>query len=332
SLMAFSVQGRDVSISKGRIEGYRNFMNKIWNASRFAIQALPENFSPQQHPQPRTLADTWIQNQLHETVQKSRKALDQFRFNEYAECLYQFVWHEFCDWYLELAKVHLYGEDENLKNSCAQNLIYVLEEILVLMHPVCPFITELLWKTIPGNKDLPSVMLRSYPKSENIPSADPKTLLEMQGLQELITGIRTIRSENTIPPKTKLKLILGSIQTELKASDLEKHRNYLTQLANLEEISFEGKAPDNNSAIFRGDYFQAWVPLEGLIDNASEITRLEKKIEKIQKDIAFLSGKLCNEKYIKNAPLHLVERDQKKLKKSQEDLAKVEKSIQKLQS
>ncbi|MEZ4704171.1 MAG: valine--tRNA ligase [Bdellovibrionota bacterium] len=330
SLMAFSVQGRDVSISKDRIEGYRNFMNKLWNATRFALQALPSSFQYDPNYSYTNLSDQWIVGRLNKAIKNIRESLDSFRFNDYAHHIYQFAWHEVCDWYIELSKTHLYGNDEKAKESAAQCLIYVLDQTMKLLHPASPFITEKLWQTLPIEHETASIMLSTYPTSSSAVT-DPSVEHHMAAVQEIINAVRTIRSENTIAPKVPLTCIILPIETQHETIELSGYSTYIASLANIDQMHWEDLTLDGPLAVSRGTYFHIKIPLANLTDHASEIERLKKKMSKIETDIAFLSGKLKNEKYVRQAPEHLVEKDREKLQKAQQDHEKLDLSLKLLE-
>ena len=310
SLAAFSVQGRDISLSEKRIEGYRNFINKLWNASRFAL-SMADNAGD---PTPQTLPDQWIRHRLGEVTKAVRTHLDALKFSDAADLLYRFVWHEFCDWYLEMIKPH--------KEKSSGTLLYTLDLTLRLLHPMIPFVTEEIWQKLPIDHEAESIMLATYPKDDGFRSeSSMKDFLNIQGV---IDAVRNIRSENRIPPSKEI-----SVQIK-NGKVLKPHAMYIETLARLSDLELSAKTFPKNAAIGVSGDFEIAVPLDGLVDLSSEKDRLEKEHKKALEDQEFLKRRLSNENFKKNAPANVVAQDEQKLKDATAKLEKLDQALSKL--
>ncbi len=332
TLTAFAAQGRDVKLSTERIGGYRNFCNKLWNASRFALMNL-EGFEPVETPNwdelSLSMADRWILTRLTEVEKEANKALDEYRFNEAASTLYTFTWHEFCDWYIELIKGALYGDDAAAKLS-AQTVVYtVLERLLRLLHPITPFITEEIWQTLPGSRPVASIMLADYPQGEGL-LQDEDATAKMEQVMEVIRSIRNIRGEMDVSPAKKISALLDC-KNEASLAVMSDGEEYIKALARIEELTC-GVALDQPAQVAKqvsGDV-EILLPLAGLINVEEEEKRLTKEIAKVQKDVDMFSKKLSNEKFVANAPAAVLEKDRGKLAAAQEKLTVLQASLEKI--
>jgi len=332
TLTAFAAQGRDVKLSTERIGGYRNFCNKLWNASRFALMNL-EGFEPVDTPNwdelSLSMADRWILTRLTEVEKEANKALDEYRFNEAASTLYTFTWHEFCDWYIELIKGALYGDDAAAKLS-AQTVVYtVLERLLRLLHPITPFITEEIWQTLPGTRPVASIMLANYPQGESL-LQDEDATEKMEQVMEVIRSIRNIRGEMDVSPAKKISALLDC-KNEESLAVMSDGQEYIKALARIEELTC-GVALDQPAQVAKqvsGDV-EILLPLAGLINVEEEEKRLTKEIAKVQKDVDMFSKKLANEKFVANAPAAVLEKDRGKLAAAQEKLTVLQASLEKI--
>ena len=297
--------GRDIRMSEERIEGYRHFVNKVWNASRFALMNLPE------HGEPRAvdlgavkgLHHKWILNRLEEIKVEEDAALESYRFNDAAQCVYKFLWNEFCDWYLELIKADMKEEGEAKEE--AQYVLYtVLREILLLLHPMIPFVTAEVWNSLPGHEGT-DIATQLYPEAR--PQCVKKRESdEMIFLQEAISAIRTIRAELNIKPSYRLTVVLRPASDE-QAALLEANRGFF-DLARLESLTIDSNAhapKASASNVVRG--CEVIVLLSGAVDFQAELARLDKEIGKVDKDLVALDAKLSNENFVKRAPADLVE-------------------------
>ncbi|MBE9536248.1 MAG: valine--tRNA ligase [Proteobacteria bacterium] len=311
TLAAFAAQGRDIKLSEDRVDGYRNFVNKIWNASRFALMNLEDfetgkSLSPVEELQ---LADRWILSRLNSTVRDVTNSLETYRFNEAANTLYQFVWHELCDWYIEMVKPVLYGDKEDAARANTQAvLVELLQSTCKLLHPFMPFLTEELFGYLPGTSG--SIMKSDFPKED--PSlVDARVDADMELVMGVIKAVRNIKGEMGISPSKEVELIYRG--------DLAKNRPVLTENARLIEVlarlsaySFtDGEAPEGAATAVVGD-LEIYVPLKGNVDFDEEEKRLQKEIAKVEKDLIFLKKKLANEDFMARAPEAVVAKDRKK--------------------
>jgi valyl-tRNA synthetase len=308
TLTAFAAMGRDIRMSEERIEGYRHFMNKVWNAARFALMNLPEDAAPKAVDlgAVKGLHHQWILNRLEEVKAEEDAALESYRFNDAAQCVYKFLWNEFCDWYLELIKADMREEGERKEE--AQYVLYtVLKEILLLLHPMAPFVTAEVWSSLPGNEGT-DIATELYP-AERPECRKPLEADQMMFLQEAISAIRTIRAELNIKPSYKLTVVLRPASEE-QAALLEAGRGFF-DLARLETLTIDADAhapKASASNVVRG--CEVIVLLDGAVDFQAELARLEKEIGKVDKDLVALNGKLSNENFVKRAPAELVESEQ----------------------
>jgi valyl-tRNA synthetase len=313
TLAALAAQGRDIKLSEERIQGYRHFVNKIWNAARFALMNMEGDISTKGDNSSRTLADRWILTRLGQVSNDVSLALEDFRFNDAAGLCYQFVWHELCDWYLEMAKESFYGDDEALKQSAKATVKEALMASLKLLHPFMPFVTEEIWHKLPGIES--SIMSADFPKKSDFPE-DKDALKEMDLLMEVITGIRNIRGEMNIPPSKSVSIVIDMVGKE-ESDILNRNMAYIQSLAKVDDASIVSGVPKpeaSATAVFGRN--QVHVLLKGLIDFEEERKRLRKEIGKIEKDIQASDKKLTNKSFLEKAPADIVA----KVKEKVEDL------------
>jgi valyl-tRNA synthetase len=309
TLAAMMQQGRDIRLSLERVDGYKAFGNKLWNASRFALMNLGD-FAPApfRKDQQLGLADRWILSRLNRAIEGTARALSDFEFAEAASTIYQFLWHEFCDWYIELAKGPLYGDDPASRRRTQAVLVFALDQILRVLHPFMPFITEEIWQKLPLIRSSESIVIAAYPSPD--PSlADPEAEGEMSPLITAIDALRKIRSENSVAPSAR-------IQAEIQTSDestrrtLEKWRHYLLPLAGLSSVEIappRAKPPQAASVVSSG--LEIFVPLAGLIDLQEERARLSKEIARIDADLELVRRRFENPNFAARAPRDVVEKD-----------------------
>ncbi len=311
TLAAFTAQGRDVRMSEERIEGYKFFVNKIWNATRFSMMNLADyDTALPDRPEDGSVADRWIRSRLNRTVAEVIRGLDEYRFNDAAAAVYQFVWHEFCDWYLELIKPLLYGRDHSPGRRAAQKtLVEVLTTVLKLLHPFMPFLTEEIWQTLVA--DGSSVMVAEFPAMDETHD-DPEADQEMSQIMEVITRIRNIRGEMNIAPSLKLKVTLTATSEALRDS-LERGRVYILNLANLEglKIADEMAEPKGAATAVAGPV-HVYVFVAGVIDIEGEKGRLGKEISRIERDLAVVEKKLANPDFLAKAADAVVKKEKQK--------------------
>jgi valyl-tRNA synthetase len=309
TLAAFAAQGRDIRMSEKRVEGYRHFINKLWNASRFALMHVTSDIESVD-PDNMTLLNQWILSRSHNVLQTSRDAIETYRFNDAAGILYQFVWHEFCDWYLEAVKPALYGkENDSVQAQTRHILWYVLKNTLTGLHPFIPFVTEEIWHMLPGTKG--SIMTATYDHGD-ISGFGDYTNTDAEGqmvfIFSVITAIRNIRGEMNLSPSLKLKALIQTDQTSL-ADIIHQHGNIITNLARLENLTVEpvGERPRTAAtAILEGAAI--YVPLQGIIDLDKEIQRLQKEVGKLDAELTSVSRKLTNEDFLAKAPADIIEK------------------------
>ena len=313
--------GRDIKFDIGRMEGYRNFCNKIWNASRYVLSHT-ESHNLSEGDATLSLADRWIQSRLETTLIAVEEAYDNYRFDLASQALYDFVWNEFCDWYLELSKPVLWDEatvaSEHL--GARRTLITVLEKSLRLLHPFMPFLTEEIWQTVSplAGQSGESIMLAPWPA--RLPDRmDAESEAEIEWLKQIIVGIRTIRAESNIPPATELPVFVVNA-TELDRERFSRNEAYLGRLAKVSGITVlsEDKAPPASLMALCGD-LEIRVPMAGFIDIEAELKRIDKEIERQQREVAKLEGKLSNKAFTERAPSDIVEAE--KQKKAQAETA-----------
>jgi valyl-tRNA synthetase len=333
TLAAFAAQGRDVKLAEERIAGYRNFANKIWNASRFAMMNL-EGFDPAA-VDPAVLklsnADRWILFRLNEAAASVDDALASFRFNEAASDLYRFTWSEFCDWYIELVKDDLYKGDAERQASAKYVLWLVLENLLRLLHPFMPFITEEIWQALPKSGAEESIMLAAFPTPREEWAAFGSAATEMELVMDVIKGIRNIRGEMEVPPSKQIAAILDCKSRE-SLTLMKRNEVYVMSLARLSDLAIGqgGERPAEASLQVAGDV-EIIVPLRGLVDVEEEEKRLNKEIAKIEKDIEFLSKKLENPSFVERAPAEVVVKEREKIAEFANKKQLLEESLVKIQ-
>ncbi len=308
TLTAFAAMGRDVRLSTDRIAGYRNFVNKLYNASRFAAMkreglevgcAMPEA--------PAALPNRWIRSRLAAAAAETREAVESYRFNDAAQRLYHFTWHEFCDWYIEVSKVLCDGSEEERDETVA-TLTAVLEALLRLLHPIIPFVTEELWQELPAEGRAEGfVMHAAYPEAE-AGWRDEAADVAMDALIEVVRAVRNIRAEMNIAPREELELHVAPGRT---ADILEANASMVRRLARLSRVVVGGDVPEG-AATAVVDGSELFVPLAGHIDLSAEADRLGKALEKIDAEIARIDKKLGNASFVENAPAAVVDGERAK--------------------
>jgi valyl-tRNA synthetase len=313
TLAAFAAQGRDIKMSEKRVDGYRHFINKLWNAARFSLMHLDRGYDDL-NLKNLSLPDKWIFSRLGRVTEEVADALDGYRFNEAAGTLYNFVWHEFCDWYLEAIKPALYDkEGPQAKESTRAVLWRVLHDTLVLLHPFIPFVTEEIWAHMPGTNG--SIMKSAYP-AQSVDAAGSKLLQESESKMEIlmgvITGIRNVRGEMNISPTMALQVLIQS-EDEKTRKIMETQRDLIINLARLNslEVQNAGEKP-KSSATAVVNSASIFVLLEGIIDFAKETKRLEKEIKKLAADLTTVANKLKNEGFLSKAPSDVIEKVREK--------------------
>ncbi|MBW2609392.1 MAG: valine--tRNA ligase [Deltaproteobacteria bacterium] len=324
TLAAFAAQGRDIRLSEERIEGYRHFVNKIWNSARLVLMNLDGDIDLEPEDIVYTLPDRWILMRLGQVSEEMTRALDEYRFNDAASSSYQFVWHEFCDWYLEMAKQGLYGQDETMKQSARYILQEVLMAVLRLLHPFMPFISEEIWQRLPGAHG--SIMRAEFPEASDF-RTDEQALNEMDLVMGVITGVRNIRGEMNISPSKKVDILIEMPDKK----DVEVVRSNIVHIKNLAKVdsldidTAVSKPEASATAVFGRN--QVHVLLKGLLDFEEEKRRLRKAIKKVQKDMEVSNKKLSNKGFMEKAPDEIVDKVREKVASMKVKLDKLDKNL-----
>ncbi|MGI9950884.1 valine--tRNA ligase [Moorellaceae bacterium AZ2] len=308
-LVTGNTPGNDLRFHPERLESTRNFCNKIWNAARFVLLNL-QDYDPERKAAPYTLADRWILSRLAGVVQQVTSNLEDYEIGEAARLIYDFFWGEFCDWYIELAKSRLYGEDLAAKATAQKVLVEVLGTSLQLLHPFMPFITEEIWHHLPGNR--PSIMVSPWPQAQ--PELyDAAAEGAMTLIIEVIRAIRNLRSEMRVTPGRKARVLLVA-QSSATRRVLEEARDYLAALARVEpvEVVASLKRPPVKAATAVTGGVEIYLPLEGLVDFQKEIARLEKELAAVQKELEQVRRKLSKPDFVAKAPVEVVAKERAK--------------------
>lgn len=307
TLAMLSSQGRDILLSEERIETGRNFVNKLWNASRLALTLLGEGAPVDARFENKStfIPDRYIVSRLQRTIRDVTSSLESYHFNEAALKLYDFVWHEFCDWYLELIKPNLYGRIKNFeRESTLLTLLYTLKNILKLLHPFMPFVTEEIYQMLPGEKR-ESIVIDDYP-SLRVEFIDEEAESKMDVLKGVIDAIRKIRGEINIQPSLRLKAFL---KAEGSRKLLEEYRQYIMELGRLEDIRFVDEEIRGEVAVEVYGDTEIYIPIGGLIDVEKELVRIEKEIKKVDEELEKIFKKLNNRDFLEKAPAEVIEKN-----------------------
>jgi valyl-tRNA synthetase len=337
TLAAMAAQGRDIKLAASRVEGYRNFATKLWNACRFAEMNVCATATDFDAAKTRQTLNRWIAHETSRATREVTEAIEAYRFNDAAGAIYRFVWNVYCDWYLELAKPVLMGEESDAKSETRATVAWARDEILKLLHPFMPFITEELWAVTASRDGL--LALAKWPRKaglspeqaatmaaalspiEPLPAltlpvvdvgdfTDPAAEAEIGWVVDLVTAIRSVRAEMNIAPATLTALVLSGASTETKER-APRWSDVIKRMARLSDISFADKAPEGSvQLLVRGEV--ASLPLKGVIDLAAEKARLDKELAKADADIKRVDAKLANEKFVANAPEEVVEDEKEK--------------------
>ncbi|PAJ75185.1 valine--tRNA ligase [Pseudoalteromonas sp. NBT06-2] len=307
TLAAMASTGRDINWDMNRLEGYRNFCNKLWNASRYVLMNTEEqdcgfiNDLTKEY----SLADRWILGQFEQTVKVFTEHLDNYRFDLAANTIYDFTWNEFCGWYLELTKPVIMQGTEAEQRGTRHTLITVLESLLRLMHPLMPYITETIWQRVAPLAGLDtvdtSIMVQAFPAFNEV-NVDTDSMADLEWVKQFILAIRNIRGEMDISPNTPLNVLLKNVSSE-DLRRLDDNKAFLASLAKLESFTALNngeQAPASATAMVGS--LEVLIPMAGLIDVAAEVARLNKQLEKLEKELARVTGKLNNEKFVSKAP------------------------------
>ena len=327
---ALATTGRDVKFDLGRIEGYRNFCNKLWNASRYVLMNTRDRIAaravwPRRGPRC-PAADRWIRARLNATVATVTDALDGYRFDHAAQAIYGFVWNDFCDWYLELCKPVLTGANasEADKRGTRRTLVQTLETLLRLAHPIMPFITEEIWQKVAplAGAEGDTIMLAAYPGSDATLD-DPAAVAEMEWVMQFILGVRRIKGEMNIPPSKPLPVLLANASAQDRAW-LAASRPYLDFLARTESVTVleSGQEPPESAMALVGE-MQVLIPMAGLIDKDAELKRLDKEIARLEGDVTRTQAKLANPSFVDKAPEAVVQKERERMGEAQAAIDKL---------
>ncbi|WP_031437615.1 valine--tRNA ligase [Methylobacter tundripaludum] len=326
--------GRDIRFDLARTEGYRNFCNKLWNAARFVLMNTEEqdnglSDAPCQYSQ----VDRWVTSRLHQVTAVTSNAIDNYRFDLAAQAIYEFTWNEYCDWYLELAKISLQSNDAALQRGTRKTLLTVLESILRLAHPIMPFITEEIWQRVAplAGIEADTIMLQPYPVADEA-HIDSNAIAETNWVMNFILGVRRIRGEMNIAPSKPLPIFLqnGSLADQ---QSLNNNLVYLQKLGRLHSITWltpNESTPE--SAIALVGEMKILIPMAGLIDKEAELARLEKEIQKINNDLPRVEGKLNNPAFVDKAPPEVIDKEKAKLADLRSMLNNLEEQQRKIQA
>ena len=330
---ALATTGRDISFDLGRVEGYRNFCNKLWNAARFVLGVTEGEDCGLDGELTPGVAERWIVSRLQRTEQTVNESIQAYRFDLAAAAIYEFAWHEYCDWYLELAKPVLNGEaDAATKRATRRTLLRVLEALLRLAHPIMPFITEEIWERVAPLAGIQgeTIMHQPYPEAQ-LENIDEAAEAEIQWLQNFLLGIRRIRAEMNIAPGKPLPVLLTNGGGADRAR-VERHRETLYFLGRLERhdwLDDEHEAPESAIALV-GD-LKILIPMAGLIDKSAESARLNREIDRLRQDIERVEKKLDNPNFTAKAPPAVVDKERAKLAEQQNALTQLQEQLRRIQ-
>lgn len=305
-----SAPGQDVRYSTDKMDAAWNFINKIWNASRYALMNVGDLTADQVDiTGEKTLADKWILTRLNQTIGKVTELFEKFEFGEAGRLLYRFIWDDFCDWYIEMSKETLAGDDEAAKLTTRSILVYVLDNTLRLLHPIMPFVTEEIWQSVPHVGE--SLVVATYP-TVHPEQMDEKAAEEMEFLMDFIRSVRTVRNEMNTPLSKPINII-AKVSDAAHYAILKENESYIARFSNPEEFVYgeDVEAPsDAVTSVITGA--EIYLPLAGLINIEDEIARLEKEAEKLQQEVDRVEKKLSNEKFVAKAPTAVVEAERAK--------------------
>ncbi|MEM7300441.1 MAG: valine--tRNA ligase [Pseudomonadota bacterium] len=324
TLAIMAAQGRDVKLDTSRVEGYRNFGTKLWNATRFGQMngvARSESFDPNST---RAKLNRWILSELSVAIAEISDGIEKFRFNDAAAAAYRFVWNTYCDWYLELLKPVFSSDDENAKAESQSCAGYVLDQIYKLLHPFMPFMTEELWAKTGGTGLLCHA---AWPEA---PLSDTSAASEINWLIELVTSVRSVKAEMNIKPSMTLPLVIVNASEETRAR-VERQMAAIQRLARIESVAHADSAPEASAQIVLGETTLC-LPLAGYVDFSDEIARLEKELAGLEKDINQNAGKLKNEKFVANAPETVVAETRERLTDAENKKSKVLEALERVKS
>lgn len=312
--------GNDMRVSDEKIKSARNFSNKLWNAARFILMNDVDAVKPNEIPSKLNIEDKWILHQLNNLTKEVTDNIDRFELGVAVGKIYDFTWDVFCDWYIEIEKLRLNGEDETQKNNSKQMLVYVFTSILKLLHPVMPFITEEIYLALPHTSE--SIMISEYPKySEALVFSQDEA--EFSKIMDVIKKVRVMRGDMNVPPSKKTKMYIESPYSAV----FDKGADFIKRLASAEEV-ITGESFDIEGAVqVVTDSARVLIPMAELVDTEKERARLNKELEAVEKDIAVLKGRLENEQFTSKAPAKIIEQEREKLGKAVDKRTNIEQSL-----
>ncbi|MBF0108299.1 MAG: valine--tRNA ligase [Magnetococcales bacterium] len=334
TMASLATQGRDIKFDLGRIEGYRNFCNKLWNASRFVLMNSHEGSE-------RVLVvagvasipDRWIRARLKRVTEAVRRAIEEYRFNDYAHHIYQFLWGVYCDWYLEMVKPVLYGDGiaEETRDMTRSTMLEVLETSLRLLHPLMPFITEELWLRVASRAGCAgsSIMLASWPEAEGLDAEEEAIEREMDWVIEVVTTVRTIRAELELPPGKGLPLVVLGEESIIQR--LKRHERIISVLARIDRWTRENEVPEGENATGVVGDLRLYIPLAGLMDVDAEMARLLKGSEKLARDLEQVEKKLANPSFLSRANPEVVTKERAKEGELKEKIHEMKEALRRLE-
>jgi valyl-tRNA synthetase len=329
TLAAMAAQGRDIKLATSRVEGYRNFATKLWNAARFSQmnECAPQpGFDPSLA---KVTVNRWIAGESERALQSVTDALQAFRFNEAASAIYHFIWHVFCDWYLELIKPVLAGDDQEAIAETRAMTSWALDRALTLLHPFMPFVTEELWAKLAaaGEGRKTFLMLTAWPDRQGLENAAADA--EISWVIRLVSEVRSVRAEMNVPPAAKVPLVISGANPDTEAR-AKRHEGTLSRLARLDNLSF-GKPPQGAVQIVLDEATLA-LPLAGVIDVDAESSRLKREIDRLGFDIRAIDAKLANEQFVSRAPEHVVEEQRERKVEAEATAARLEQALKRLEA
>jgi valyl-tRNA synthetase len=333
TLAALTAMGRDVKLAEERIVGYQNFVNKLWNAARFVLMNVKEGeHSPEMwrntlHKENLNLADKWILSRLNNTIKDAREAIDSYRFNDFANHLYQFTWHEFCDWYLEMSKLSLNGTLGDDSAKTMRVLIVVLEKLLLLLHPLMPFVTEEIWQTLSAGHG--SIMVQPFPRTDS-QWLQAEIEKRMEFLIDIIRAVRNLRTEMNCPPSRQVRVILFGAEEE--GAFLKAQEAYIRALARTGSVEYltSGERPKGAATTVVGAT-ELYVPFDDIVNFQEERERLLKEIPKVEQELARVQKKLDNQAFLTNAKEEVVQKERGKLQEFEEKLLTLRRSLRRIE-
>jgi valyl-tRNA synthetase len=329
TLAAMAAQGRDIKLSHGRVEGYRNFATKLWNAARFAEMngCRPRAGFPPSSA--KLTVNRWILGESERAVAAVTEAIETFRFNEAAGAIYHFIWHVYCDWYLELIKPVLAGSDKAAAEETRAVAALVLDRALILLHPFMPFVTEELWAKIGAEAGgrASVLMLAPWPVKEGLEDAEADA--EIDWLIRFVSEVRSVRAEMNVPAGAKVPLTVSGANDTTKAR-ISRHEETLLRLARLDSLTY-GR-PQAGAVQIVLDEATLALPLAGIIDIGAEHKRLKREIDRVGSEIRQLDARLANEKFVSRAPEHVVEEQRERKIEAEAVVAKLEQALKRLEA